>query len=333
LRSRLLFLLIWFTSAATADIYSRAIDGLEFELLAKTYNDSKVAGLLADYGKKLSKEERQAAAVLISIGALHAEDLANSTRAGQKLVSYQRVLDQQHTALMGRIGDASLLTKLVTRQSYDELLSANDILEQLGEELAKGVITGYDLRMKGVYDGFPESRTFIYSHSSLLHMRQLVTLLESEDVNGWVYLTPKVSAFLFRDDWGPATNAVVTLPGGLRVVQGREFAVLFQFDTAQDRVRFHEVITRFAKKDIKDEPGLIADAWWQPFYYTHDRHKGFKQISLVVLTSDRYEVTLTVLNENIGSVLNAVGSKPWPHRVEQVWVNPPFYRFLHGDFR
>jgi hypothetical protein len=47
---------------------------------------------------------------------------------------------------------------------------------------------------------------------------------------------------------------------GVRVVQGREVAVLFQFDSGDDRERFHGVVTSLAKKDEKDEPDLIEKA-------------------------------------------------------------------------
>jgi hypothetical protein len=203
----------------------------------------------------------------------------------------------------------------------------------LGEALVDGVLTGYDLRSKGVYDNFPVAHTFIYSQSSLLHMRQLVALLDSEGIEGWVYITPKVSAFLYRDDWGPASGAVVTLPGGVRVIQGREIAVLFQFDSSDDRERFHEVVTRFAKKDEKDEPGLIENAWWQPFYYTDQALEGFEPISLVVISSDNHEATLTVLEDKTEKVVQALKDDRWDMRVDRVWVNPPFFRFLNGGYK
>jgi hypothetical protein len=164
-------------------------------------------------------------------------------------------------------------------------------------------------------------------------MRQLVALLDSEGLEGWVYITPKVSAFLYRDDWGPASDAVVTLPGGVRVVQGREVAVLFQFDSGDDRERFHEVVTRFAKKDEKDELGLIENAWWQPFYYTDQAFEGFEPISLVVISSDNHEATLTVLEDRTAKVVQVLKDDRWDLRVDRVWVNPPFFRFLNGGYK
>jgi hypothetical protein len=325
--------LLMFSSYLIAGDYRSAIDELNFAKLSDTYDDAKVSSILEGHGVNLSAEEKSAAAVLITLGALDAEDLANEKLASKKVQSYVAVVSGNHSALMGRIGDASLYHHMA--DAFDRPISLNDnvFLEVLGEALVDGVLTGYDLRRKGVYDNFPVAHTFIYSQSSLLHMRQLVTLLDSEGIEGWVYITPKVSAFLYRDDWGPVSDAVVTLPGGVRVVQGREVAVLFQFDSGDDRGRFHEVVTRFAKKDKKDEPGLIENAWWQPFYYTDQAFEGFEPISLVVISSDNHEATLTVLEDKTTTVVQVLKDDRWDLRVDRVWVNPPFYRFLNGGYK
>jgi hypothetical protein len=325
--------LLMFSSYLFAGDYQSAIDELDFVKLSDTYSDEKVSAILDGRGVNLSAEERSAAAVLITLGALDAEDLANEKLASKKIKSYVAVVSRNHPALMGRIGDASLYHHMAGAFDHSTLLKDNVFLEVLGEALVDGVLTGYDLRRKGVYDNFPVAHTFIYSQSSLLHMRQLVALLDSEDIEGWVYVTPKVSAFLYRDDWGSASDAVVTLPGGVRVVQGREIAVLFQFDSSDDRERFHEVVTRFAKKDEKDEPGLIENAWWQPFYYTDQSFEGFEPISLVVISSEKHEATLTVLEDKTEKVVQVLKDGRWDMRVDRVWVNPPFFRFLNGGYK
>lgn len=325
--------LLMFSSYLFAGDYQSAIDELGFVKLSGTYSDEKVSAILDSHGVNLSAEEKSAAAVLITLGALDAEDLANEKLAAKKVKSYVAVVSGNHPALMGRIGDASLYHHMAGAFDHSTLLKDNVFPEVLGKALVDGILTGYDLRSKGVYDNFPVAHTFIYSQSSLLHMRQLVALLDSEDIEGWVYITPKVSAFLYRDDWGPASDAVITLPGGVRVVQGREIAVLFQFDSSDDRKRFHEVVTRFAKKDEKDEPGLIENAWWQPFYYTDEAFEGFEPISLVVISSDNHEATLTVLEDKTEKVVQALIDDRWDMRVDRVWVNPPFFRFLNGGYK
>jgi hypothetical protein len=326
-------LVLCFSSAAIADVYTDAVDQLDFEKLQHTFSEAKIERLLDGQAGALSADIKQAAAVLISLGAIDAGDLAHPDLSAQKLETYIQITNANHPALIGRIGDAALLSRMSAQHDYETLLAATKFIAVLSEDLSNGVITGYDLRMKGVYDHFPKARTFVYSHSSLLHMRQLVSLLNSEGIGAWLYITPKVSAFLYRDDWGTASDNVVTLPSGVRVVQGREMAVLFLFDSASDRRRLHDVVTRYAKKDSDDESGLLEDSWWQPFYYTDSPLEGFEPISLIVVASDTHEATLTVLEEKSEDVLESLADNPWPTRVDRVWVNPAFYRFLGGDYK
>lgn len=327
------FLLLFIVGAAEASVFRDAISTLEFSALADTFNEEKVDRITQGHGEALPPEDRRAAAVLITLGAIEAVDLDDKDAVALKLASYLSVATSNHVALMGRIGDVSLHHQMADIGAYEQLLGDSTFLDALGKELSEGVITGYDLRHRGVYDQFSGEHTFIYSQSSLLHMRQLVTLLHSEGLEGWLYITPKVSAFLYREDWGPASDAVKTLPGGVRVLQGREFAAMFQFDSPQGRERFHEIVLQYAKKDTKDEAGLIANAWWQPFYYSSKPLEGFETISLVVLTSDAHEATLTVTHEKTASVVAALGDYPFEMRVEKVWVNPAFFRFLNGDYK
>ena len=321
------------TAPTPTDLYTAAVEALEFQALGSTFSEEQVNSALEGHLGEMTNSQRRAAAILIAAGAIDADDLHSSALAERKLEQYIDVIAARHPALLGRIGDADLLSRLSQPLDYDQLLAASDVLEALGSALSDGVITGYDLRLAGVYDNFPPAQTFIYSHSELLHIRQLVTVLNRENVSAWVYLTPKVSAFLYREDWGGAGDNVVTLPSGTRVVQGKEMAVLFRFDSAKDRRRFQQVVNIYAKRDSREETGLIAGAWWQPFYYTDRPMPEFEPISLVVLATAEYEATLTVVEEKTQVVIDALKTTPWPTRRDRVWVNPAFYRFLNGGYK
>ena len=108
---------------------------------------------------------------------------------------------------------------------------------------------------------------------------------------------------------------------------------MFVFDSAEDMKRFHELVTRYAKKDETDEAGLIANAWWQPFYYTDESLSGFKPISLLVVAAGEHEATLTVLEERTDKVIESLSGYNWSVRTDRVWVNAPFFRFLNGDYK
>ena len=318
------------TSCAAATQPSDVAQAIGFSAAVDAISDESAKALLGDHGERLSARERAAAAVLVATGMIEAADL-DSADLPQQLSAWRRAAT--HPDFQGAIGDVSLIDRLAQPWDHTALLEAQELLAVLGEALTAGVLTGYDLRRRDVYAGFPAGQTFIYSHSSAAHLQQLATMLALHDVEARMFVAPKVSAFLFRDDWGTPGENVKTLPSGARVIEGREVAVLFEFDSPDTRPDFHDVVLRYAKKDEADEAGLIEDAWWQPFYYTDQPFQNFASISLVIVTSEQFEATLTVLHERSDEVVEAVSGRGFPVRVERVWVNPAFHRFLQGDYR
>jgi len=312
-----------------ADTYQQAVNELELGELLPLADTS----VLGTHGRQLPEPERAAAAVLVDLGVIDAGEVDQPAIALPRIRDFVDVANDQHPGLLGRIGDPTTFIGLEKPLVHDELLQDEAFIASLHQALADGVLTGYDLRTRAVYDNFPGGRYFIYSQSSLTHIQQLVTMMHREEIGGWLYVVPKVSAFLFRDDWGEPGENVVSLPDGRLVVQGREMAVLFRFDSSRDRARFHDLVTRYAKKDEADEAGLIVSSWWQPFYYTDEPLNGFKPISLVILSKGDYEATLTVLKERTDDVVSKLKDGDWTLRVDEVWVNPPFFRFLNGGFK
>ena len=329
---RLFLILSFFNTEINASIFDEVIDDLEMRRLVETYTELQVDRVLEGAGGDLNASDRRAAAVLLTLGVLRIKDLDHPTRLQEKINAYLKVLGMKHPALRGHVGDAGLPLALDRDWRHDAL--ENDRLaEVLASKLSAGVITGYDVRKKGVYDGFELEANIIYSHSSQLHLKQLVSLLAAEELSAWVYAAPKSAAFLYRDEWDVRPEDIRTLSTGVRIVETKELVVLFQFSSPDDRIRFHHLILKHAKRDFKDEARLITDAWWQPFYYTDRPLDGFEAISLVVLDAGNLEVTLTVPEPRTSAVVSSFGGAGFKIKIKRVWVNPAFRRFLDGDHR
>ena len=329
---RLFLILSLFSATLKADTLGDVIDALDMQRLAATYTELQVDRLLNGAGRELPEGDRRAAAVLATLGVLSPTDLAHPPSLQEKIKPYLEVLPRNHPALIGRVGDAGLPLAL-ERDWQHYALEHDGLVGILEPRLSSGVVTGYDVRRRGIYDGFARGTVFIYSHSSRLHLKQLILLLAAEELPAWVYVTPKLGAFLYREEWGGQPEAIKTLSSGVRVIKSHEFAVLFQFDSPSDRIRFHQIILKHAKRDSAGETDLIADSWWQPFYYTDAPLEGFKPISLLILQYGDLEATLTVPEARTSAVISAFGEAAANLRRQRVWVNPAFYRFLHGDFK
>ena len=328
-----LLILLVVTPATKAGQLSFIVEELNLNALKATFDDSKISTLLGESAMGLKESERRAAAVLVAAGILNVDDLASSTQIAIKFELFKASPAGKSDHLIGPFGAAVTQSRLDRIGDHSELLDETKFIDSLNQLLNRGVITGYDLRKVHINAGFDPELTLTYSHSSVLHLKQLSALLSSENIEGFLYAAPKVSAFLFRDDWGEPPANVATLKDGTRVVNGREWVVFFEFKDVKAKHQFHQVITRYAKKDEEDEQGLIAESWWQPFYYSETMIDDFEHINLILLRSDKTEATLTVLPEKVASVRSALISGEWDISLEDVWVNKPFYRFLHGDYK
>ena len=331
-RKLLMILLLIAPVGSAAGPLVDAIKAFELEELQPVFGAEKVARLLDGYGHQLTEPEARAAAILIVLNVIEPEDLRNDQKLRIKLGQYERMLVEKPYRLMGRVGDAALLINLARPFNY-ERLQDKEFIATLTRGLASGVITGYDIRPRSYFDRYSPGFTLTYSHSSVQHLKQLVTLMASEGIKAWVFQAPKVAAFRFREDWGEPSDRVRTLAPGIRVVEGQELVVLFHFEMPDDRYRFHELILEYAKKDEENEPGLLADSWWQPFYYSYSPMEGFETISIVVLSDARRVATLTVPSSKAKGVMAAFEDSGLSIRHDRVWVNPAFYRFLHGGYK
>ena len=119
-----------------------------------------------------------------------------------------------HPAYVGRTGDCR------AHRAVERTMAARSAARTRRDPECARQRTGsghhYRLRPQtsDVYRGFASGRTFIYSQSSRLHLQQLATLMAAHEIPANIYLTPKVSAFLYRDGWGAPDDRVATLPGG-----------------------------------------------------------------------------------------------------------------------
>jgi hypothetical protein len=332
---KLLFCFLLFTNyvpLAFADL-SSLVDKMRLEELRETFDAPKVTRLLAGHGAKLNFEDRSSAAVLISIGIINPEDLTSQAKLESKIAIFNYGSQGKSRHLMGPFNSSVTLARLENLGGHEALLGEKKFISTLHSRLNDGVVTGYDLRGVDIAAGFDPQRTLTYSHSSIHHIKQLTVLLASEGVEGLLYVLPKVSAFLFREGWGEPPTNVTALDNGQLVVNGREWVVFFEFSRPEDKLKFHEIVTRYAKKDDEKEEGLIAESWWQPFYYSGTPIQEFERINLIILKSETTEATLTVLPEKLDVVMAEFDASNWHRTVEDIWVNKPFYRFLNGGFK
>ena len=249
---------------------------------------------------------------------------------------------------IGRITDDDLMEEM--HMMLDSMsIFENWELEDVGTKLVlDGIVTGYGLKYAGYEAHFLDPYTIKYSHSDYQHAVQLAGLMRSEGMDGYIQLEPKVSVYEYLKEWGtpPApspTYAVQETENGRFLCYSIEYDLMIEFDSAEDKEKFHGLIENYAKKydDRVDEEGnvtakLLAESWWQPLYSsaTPVKNGEFQEMidNVVYDRTGKYSIHTFTLSEGTSAVTNKVaeiapelGMSPF-----KIYVNPAFIRYVTG---
>jgi hypothetical protein len=312
---------------------SETVARLELTELSATFDPAKVEQVLGDAVMIQVVEEQQAAALLVSLGLLTLKDLKDPSGGPAVLAEWGEPNERPVGPVEFSFAEVAGLFRLASVEGHAALREDEELLRSLDDAVRAEVLTGYGLRRRGVSEDTDAGRTVIYSHSSWVHVKQLVGLVASEGFSGRVMIAPKVAAFVFREGWGEPPPWVRELDPYLRVAQGPEWLVHFEFDAVHERQRFDELVERYAKRDTEEESGLLRRAWWQPFYYCETPARGYQRIARLTLTGDEVEVSLLMLPERTDLVARHFADSPWSTTADSIWVSTAFHRFLLGDYR
>ncbi len=211
--------------------------------------------------------------------------------------------------------------------------SLTSLLNQLLDE---NIVEGYNIKAQTMASSSESGdNVILYGHSSLVHAKQLISLLTINNVDFTWQLIAKSSAFNIRENWQDTKTEEKT--SSIRTAQ--EYDLRFNFANQAEQNTFMPLINRFAKKDNEGQTGLIIDAWWQPFYRTFHPQDSFVAVKRISLQADGFIASTLVLIPNLNSVLNKINNTLSQTNMnvslssEDVWVNPAFYRYLHGDYK
>ena len=250
---------------------------------------------------------------------------------------------------LGRVTDDDLMCVLRSAlegfQLFDE-----ETLSRLGNDIVlQGAATGYGLKYAGYDAHFLADYTLKYSHSDFRHAEQLIGLLRSENIDAYIQLEPKVSVYEYLPEWGdPGTPtpsyAVREAAEGRYLCYAVEYDLMIEFDSLEEKERFHELIEIYAKKyDTSfDSDGnltakLLAESWWQPLYSsaTELENPEFNELTdNVIYDQDGlYSIHSFTLPEDTAAIETIVSMTAPELHVNPVtiYVNPAFMRYITGE--
>lgn len=333
MKNKILLSLILLNLTAFATEPSSAIEKLKLQELAKTYPKEKIEKSLKGY-KNIKTESSEALshkAVLVDLNITSVEML-NKKNYSTITEYVSDFLDNNENSL-GNISDKNIFEKVLVKWNDTVPAKDNLLLEKLNVALANGLMTGYNLKNINSYANFDKTLSVSYGHNDITHAIQLIALLKSEGIDTKVQLEPKTSAFLHNPNWGTPNYDHIILEDGKIVVTPTEYDLKFQFANNNDKIKFTKLVDLYAKKDSKDQEGLIYKSWWQPFIQT-DKIEGYQMLISHLVKNGDFEANVLTLPKNSKAFVDFMKKgSDLKVTTQEVWVNPAFYRFMEGDYK
>ena len=317
------------------DIYQESVNKLEMTELSNTYSKEKIERSLKGY-KKLKKEkleELASKAVLVDLQAITVDDLNYSKNINLKLENYISNFKDISENSLGNISDKNIIERINRKYSTFKVIEKNSLIDSLNIALAKKLTTGYNIKIKSTYANFNPELSLSYGHNGIKHANQLIALMKREGLDAKVQIEPKTSAYLHMPDWGEPATPNIVMEDGQIVITPLEYDLQFEFKDKADKMKFIQLIDKYAKKDEVDEENLIYDAWWQPFLQT-EKIDGFEKLIVNIASEGEYEAYVLTLPEKSDALIKELAkNKNLKLKTKEVYVNPSFYRFMLGEYK
>lgn len=317
------------------DIYQESVNKLEMTELSNTYSKEKIERSLKGY-KKLKKEkleELASKAVLVDLQAITVDDLNYSKNINLKLENYISNFKDISENSLGNISDKNIIERINRKYSTFKVIEKNSLIDSLNIALAKKLTTGYNIKIKSTYANFNPELSLSYGHNGIKHANQLIALMKSKGLDAKVQIEPKTSAYLHMPDWGEPATPNIVMEDGQIVITPLEYDLQFEFKDKADKMKFIQLIDKYAKKDEVDEENLIYDAWWQPFLQT-EKIDGFEKLIVNIASEGEYEAYVLTLPEKSDALIKELAkNKNLKLKTKEVYVNPSFYRFMLGEYK
>jgi hypothetical protein len=125
----------------------------------------------------------------------------------------------------------------------------------------------------------------------------------------------------------------VQIENGNYIEYAKEYDIAFEFNSVNDKSRFNKIVFSYAKKNEKNQAGLLYESWWQPLYYSLTELKDYKKISNNKISEGNLYAQSFSLKEQSANV--SAGFKKIDSAVKvktyDFWVDGPFYNYLNGE--
>jgi len=315
--------------------------------LADTYSDAKVSKSYEDLDSNitemvLKREARQALACAIDVnlifkGRLKVIDIHAplSRDFAFHLLEKVHAFRRSDKNYIGYVTEYDIISKMQEKWENVIRIRSARLEPVMNQAIAQKVITGYQIKNNDDLANFDADLKITYSHSNFKHIKQLIGLLISENLQAKLQLEPKRSSFLYLEEWEKTADLFLeSLPEGVSVAHKDEFDLVMEFTEQKHRDYFRDVINAYAKREYQAEQKLLFESWYQPLYSSEVPVEGYFQIADIIIR-DKSQIVQTYVKEAESAAITEWFGKEFSDldiAVNKIWVNDAFFRYLEGDY-
>ena len=338
-------------AAGHADIsHIEAIEMLiklaDLEELAYTYDASKMNSLFHDVIKDeaiLSDVQLQYLAVAVDLGLVFKGKIrfldmhSSLTRDfAYHLLFKTTLFVNNKKKFIGYVTEPDIISRLEEKWNSAGMVPNPDIEKVMNDLIRKKIISGYHIKMAEEVANFDHHLKITYTHDNFKHVKQLVGLIISENIQAKINIEKKHSTFIYYTEWDITENlSIEPINDKIFLASRVESDIVFEFASPDKKDHFRAVTNNFAKKEYNRSKNILFQSWYEPLINSDVPLNSYNRINEITIQHGSYTILTFVAEETLTKALNNLSEfyEKSMIRSRSVWVNDDFYLYLKRDWK
>ncbi|MEI6173134.1 MAG: ECF transporter S component [Bacteroidota bacterium] len=220
----------------------------DLEELSCTYNASKINSLFHDVIKDeaiLSDVQLQHLAVAVDVGLVFKGkirflDMHSSLTKdfAYHLLFKTALFVNNKKKFIGYVTEPDIISRLEEKWNSPGMIPNPDIEKVMNDLIRKKIISGYHIKMSEEVANFDHHLKITYTHDNFKHVKQLVGLIISENIQAKINIEKKHSTFIYYNEWDITENlSVEPINDKIFLASRLESDIVFEFASPDKKDR------------------------------------------------------------------------------------------------
>jgi len=318
----------------------------DLEELAYTYDASKMNILFHDVITDeaiLSNVQLQYLAVAVDLGLvfkgkLRFLDIHSSLTKdfAYHLLFKTTLFVNNKKKFIGYVTEPDIISRLEEKWNSPGMIPNPDIENVMNDLIRNKFISGYHIKMSEEVANFDHHLKITYTHDNFKHVKQLVGLIISENIQAKINIEKKHSTFIYYNEWDITENLTVEpINDKIFLASRLESDIVFEFASPDKKDLFRAVTNDFAKKEFNRSKNILFQSWYEPLITSDVPLNSYNRISEIRIQHGSYMILTFVTEETLTKALNKLSEfyEKSMIRSRSVWVNDDFYLYLKRDWK